>query len=764
MAGFLAQGRRCRPAPARAYEACLLAVLLSAVVGLGAFTALPAAAATPGFFVDRTVAGCSDTGPGDEVTPFCGLATGVAHLGAGDTLYVGDGTYAETIQPPVSGTAGNPVTITRWPGRSPTIAGSGTYGASIVSRAFITITGLVFDGTVKDGIRASSSNNLTISGNIVRGAGKPQSGATANGITLTSTSSSLVSGNTTEHNNGHGILVSSSSTGNTVADNSASFNAEGWRRNANGIDVTAPGNSVLRNVTHDNEDSGIQFYTGGNNNLAALNVTYNNGDHGIDNLNVTGGRLINNTVFRNCTSGINVEGTSGSYTVMNNVAVDNAVYPAYAGIACSRRAGNIGIWDSAPPTTTVDHNLVWLSTSGKQYVFKSAYTSLAAMQAATGQEQHGVQGDPRFAGPAGWDLRITAGSPAIDRADSGVSGAQGSDVLGNPRTDDPGTANTFASGPRPYDDLGAYELQSGSTPQPSPPTAALSVTPASGTAPLQVTADASASSDPQSQALTYSFDFGDGTQTAPQSTPTTTHTYSTAGSYTLTVTVTDTSGLSDVASRTVTATQQASTPPAFVSPIANNYSTSTKTSGYITVWRSAGVRAGDLVVLTLQLTGASPTGTVSAIDAAGNTYTQAATVSDATGNRLVLLTGVLSRALGVNDRITATFPTATSYRLGGEEFAGVTQVDGTAGATGSGSAFASGTAPAAVGNEIAFGAVSIPAGTTNPGWASGWKDLGSSSTGSRYLGRAYRLLASGGQQASGTESGAWLCLAVTLRP
>ena len=46
-------------------------------------------------------------------------------------------------------------------------------------------------------------------------------------------------------------------------------------------------NTVRANVSHDNEDSGIQFYTGGDNGMAALNVTYNNGDHGIDDLNVT---------------------------------------------------------------------------------------------------------------------------------------------------------------------------------------------------------------------------------------------------------------------------------------------------------------------------------------------------------------------------------------------------------------------------------------------------------------------------------------------
>ena len=67
----------------------------------------------------------------------------------------------------------------------------------------------------------------------------------------------------------------------------SSYNAEGYQRNANGIDVISPGNVLIGNITHDNEDSGIKFYTGGNNNLAANNLTYNNGDHGIDDYNVT---------------------------------------------------------------------------------------------------------------------------------------------------------------------------------------------------------------------------------------------------------------------------------------------------------------------------------------------------------------------------------------------------------------------------------------------------------------------------------------------
>ncbi|HZX06893.1 right-handed parallel beta-helix repeat-containing protein, partial [Kribbella sp.] len=252
---------------------------------------LIARADTTTLYVDRTVAGCSDAGPGTATTPYCTVTKGVSKLAPGLTLYLGDGTYSETVKPAVSGTAAAPITITAWPGRHPVIAPA-SYGANLTSRAYIILSGLTFTGTRYDGVYVSGSHDITISGNTVTGAGQPVSGHTAYGISIRGSSSSVVSGNDVNHNNGTGILLSSGSTGILVSDNDAAFNAEGWRRNANGINVISAGNTVLRNVTHDNEDSGIQFYPGGNDNLAALNVTYDNGDHGIDDLNVTGGRLI----------------------------------------------------------------------------------------------------------------------------------------------------------------------------------------------------------------------------------------------------------------------------------------------------------------------------------------------------------------------------------------------------------------------------------------------------------------------------------------
>ncbi len=828
---------------------CLAAgIATSQLVGMGA-----AHAADAGLYVDRTMAACTDAGTGTATAPFCTLAPAVARLHPGTTVFVGNGTYAETVKPAVSGTATAPVTITAWPGRHPVVGTGTTNGVLVASRSYVTVADLLVSGTTGAGISVTGGDHVSLVDNEVTQSGQPLSGKTAPGIRLSGTTTGLVQGNVTHHNSDHGILLTGGTTDTTVSGNVSSFNAEGYQRNANGIDVISPGNTLIGNITHDNEDSGINFYTGGDRNLAVDNVTYNNGDHGIDDFNVSGGRLIGNTVFHNCTSGINVEGTSNSYTVENNIAVDNAVYPAYHGISCSRRAGNIGIWDSAPASTTVDHNLVYLSKPGTMYVFGSSFSSLAAMQAATGQEKHGFQGDPRFVAAATANFALLAGSPAVDRGNSGVSGEPLLDAAGQPRVDDPATPDTQAEGPRLYDDLGAYEFQpqsgpspptaqltvspssgtaplpvtvdaSGSSdpqgqsltyafdfgdgsssgsqaaptashtytsagsfvvtvtvtdtaglsatasrtvtataPGPSPPTAQLTVSPSSGTAPLPVTVDASGSSDPQGQSLTYAFDFGDGSSSGSQAAPTASHTYTSAGSFVVTVTVTDTAGLSATASRTVTVSSPSGVDPTYVGTIANNYSTSTHTSGYVTVWKSAGVHAGDLVVLTLQLSGSSASGAVTGTDSAGNTYSAAADVADGSGDRLVVLSGVATKSLAVNDKLSVSFPSAATYRLSADEFTGSVRLDQVATAAGTGSTYSAGPVRTSANHELAFGAVALTNGTADPTWSAGWTGAGTYATSSRYLSKAFQVVSSSGSRtASGTASGGWLATALTF--
>jgi hypothetical protein len=330
---------------------------------------------------------------------------------------------------------------------------------------------------------------------------------------------------------------------------------------------------------------------------------------------VTGGRIIGNTVYYNCTDGINVEGTSGHYTIDNNISMNNATgavinptpivqsngKPDYTNL-CNRRVGNIGVYDSAPATTAADYNLVWQSGSGTECTWAGTrYSTQAALYAATGQEQHGIFHNPGFVNAADGNFQLTAGSPAIDSANTAVSGHQPTDILGV----------------SPYDDRGAYEYVSDGTP--AGPTGALTVTPAAGTVPLAVTADASGSTAGSSPISSYTFSFGDGVTVGPQAGATASHTYQSAGSYPVTVTVTDGNGATAQATQTVTVSSAATTSAKYVNQIASNCSTSSHASGHVTVWRTGGVAAGDLIIATAQLTG-TPAGTVTGTDTVGDSW------------------------------------------------------------------------------------------------------------------------------------------------
>ena len=736
-----------------------------------------AASASTTYIVDNTNPACSDTasGSGTATLPFCTLTKGAAKAVSGDTVQVIAGTYTGSSVSPASGvtfTANQGVTISGGP--------SGAKGFSVSGKSNVVISGFTITGTPSYGIYVNSSSNITLSGNNVSFSGQPVSGQSASGIYLSSLTGGLIKGNVTHDNAAHGILLTGSTTGVTVQGNTSYQNAYQWQRNANGIDVVAPGNFIIGNVTYANEDTGINMYTGGDNTLIAGNVTYGNGDHGIDDFDVTGGRIIGNTVYGNCTDGINVEGTSANYVIENNVSMNNAVpkvvinptpiatdpstgQPYYTN-PCNRRVGNIGVYDStAPSTTTANYNLVWQSGAGAEYTWAgTSYTTLNALQAASGQEAQGKFADPKFANAGAGNFQLTAGSPAIDSADSLVSGEQATDILGNGRVDDPATPNSGNPSGSFYD-RGAYEYQGGGGTQ-TGPTAALSVSPASGTAPLQVTADASGSTAGSSPISSYSFNFGDGTTVGPQSGATANHTYQSAGSYQVTVTTTDGNNLTSTATKTVTVNAQSTSPAQYVNQIATNYSTTSHTSGSVTVWRTSGVAAGDLIIATVQLTGTSPAGAVTGTDTQGNTLTVASDISDGSGDRLVTLSGLANHALAVNDKITITFPAASTYRILTDEVSGASTVDRQSAASGTGSAFSSGASGTiSRAGEFVF-AVTGTFGGTSLTWNSGWTSLANYSVNTNTLGRAYQIpTTTGSFTATGTGSGTWLAEIVTFK-
>ena len=412
---------------------------------------------SPTLYVAKGNANCSDGGSGTAAQPFCTIKPAASRVVAGQTVLVNSGTYNETVTVSSSGTASAPINFVAAVGATATVTGATTGNANaffISGRSYVTVQGFNVTGTVSDGIVVKNSSNITIRGNHVSSAGQPVQGKTAKGIRLDGASDSIVATNTVDHNSDYGIYLVGS-TRDQVVDNRVFANARVFERAASGIRLhSSPSNTISSNVSHDNEDSGIESVTGSNNTLVVNNVTYTNGDHGIDNLASTGQRVISNSVYRNVTAGINVEGTSTGASIANNISVDN-------GIASPRTRGDIRVDSSSTSGTTMDYDLVYLSTPDVILIWNSVnYTSLAAFKSATGRETHGTQADPKWTSQNGGDFHLNAGSPAIDSANSGASGQPSADADGNPRLDDPATPNTGV-GPRPYDDRGAYEFAGG---------------------------------------------------------------------------------------------------------------------------------------------------------------------------------------------------------------------------------------------------------------------------------------------------------------
>jgi parallel beta-helix repeat protein len=583
---------------------------------------------TSTIYVDNGNAGCSDVAAGTQTAPLCTISAAAARTTPGTTVVVNSGTYNEQVTVR-SGTAASPVTFTATPGANVTVTGK-KYGFYVSNQSYVTIQGFKVTGTTSDGFHLSSnSSNIKMIGNDVSFAGQPASGKTAKGIYAANVTNSVISFNRVHDNSSYGIYLDSSSAC-QLLNNQTWANAQVYQRAASGIRLYGSiQNTISSNVSHDNEDSGIELYTGSNNNLAIDNLSYGNGDHGIDNYSSTGNRIISNSVYKNVTAGINAEGGSTGTTIANNISVDN-------GIKSPRTRSDIRVDQASTSGTTMDYDLVYLTTPDTLLIWNSvSYSSLAAFRSATGQEAHGVVADPQWKNPAGNDFHLTAGSSAIDSANSGASGQPSNDEDGNPRVDDRDVANSGA-GPRAYDDRGAYEFQWEPSPD-SPPAAAMTVTPSSGDAPLHVTADASASIDTDTTPITtYSFDWGDGSATTgPQAGAAATHTYAMVGMYTVTVTVADSAGLSGIATRTVVVSS-ADAPPAAalsVSPssgtaplqVSADASASTDTDStpiatYSFDWGDGSATTGPQAGATSSHTYAAP-----------GTYTVEVTVSDSGG-------------------------------------------------------------------------------------------------------------------------------------
>jgi parallel beta-helix repeat protein len=412
-----------------------------AVAALGGFALVvlsaTAASAATTWYVNNTVS-CSNSGPGTQATPFCTIGTAAAKATAGQTVQVVAGTYTEAVTPKNSGTASAPITYAA--GAGVTVTG-GANGFKLSGKSYVVVRGFTVTKTSGVGILVSSSNHVTLDRNNVSVAGQRVSGSTAKGISLSGTTASTITGNVSHDNSDAGIGITSSSTGNVVTGNESYGNARGFSRAAAGIDLrNSPNNTISANRLHNNEDSGLNIWSGSTGTVAVNNVIWSNGDHGIDVHSNNDAFVVSNTVYKNYDSGIEMTGSLRAY-LANNISTDN-------GINSARTSGQLRADATSAPSATVDYDLLFLSASqNSKTVFLdwggTKYATLAAFQSATGKETHGVSANPQFVSPP-TDLHLQSTSPAIGKANGSA-------------TDEPTTDADGLSRSAPFD-IGAYEF------------------------------------------------------------------------------------------------------------------------------------------------------------------------------------------------------------------------------------------------------------------------------------------------------------------
>jgi hypothetical protein len=153
--------------------------------------------------------------------------------------------------------------------------------------------------------------------------------------------------------------------------------------------------------------------------------------------------IVGNTLLRNDQADTGSGEFQIQYHATDNVFADNIVFAGSGGVLVAAYTG-----DTAVPAL-LDHNLYGsdAGAGGSSWIWHGTeYGSLAAYRAGSSQDAHSPFADPHFLDPVAPDLRVAAGSAAIDAGSDPGNGLAGVvDFAGNARV--VGTAI----------DIGAYE-------------------------------------------------------------------------------------------------------------------------------------------------------------------------------------------------------------------------------------------------------------------------------------------------------------------
>ncbi|MEY9861039.1 putative cell wall-binding protein [Catenulispora sp. GAS73] len=439
-------------------------ITLSALSTLGAASGLLAApahaAAGSTIYVDKTVAGCIDTGPsaGTAATPFCTPSTAIASATPGSTVLVqatnaGTGYDYSLPSIQVSGISGSPVTVRFATGAR--VEDLST-GLSITGQHDVVVDGLAMQGA----LTVSQSQGITITNAYIHQG--------AFGISLQGVSNSFI--NTVRVSDAADGIVLGGGTNNVTVAHASIDQGQGNGVVLDGTGTTA--NTIRDSEAVYNIGAGIVFRNGARGDLVSNDIVAEN-NQGVLVDGAAGNIVDESTIAQNC-AGVAVQNASTGTSLTNNIVSDNGSPNAWGG-GCKTTPGSVAavaVDASSTSGTRTDYNVVHTGTTGPLYTWGSTTTTaLKDFQSASAQGSHDTVADPKFVTSGGSpDFQLAAGSPAIDTGDDSAAGNEPEDYAGHSRTVDAVV------------DRGALEFQQ---PTPTPtPTPVPTPAPTPGTQPV----------------------------------------------------------------------------------------------------------------------------------------------------------------------------------------------------------------------------------------------------------------------------------------
>jgi parallel beta helix pectate lyase-like protein len=297
---------------------------------------------------------------------------------AGDTVYVGAGTYNERVRPANDGTSGNPIRYVADTDGSMT----GDAGDVVMSRNsqrplevdgdnYIHVVGFRITGN-GDAVRWSNSTGGLLQDCEISCGG--------NGVTINTNATLTILDCTVRENGGYGVLVGFALWGTDVVISGCTFNNNGNAAIGSLFVFLGEVTATVKNcLIHDNFNQGIQI--GGASTRLSLAIW-------------------NTTIARNAGAGI--EQGEADLTITNSIIAFNT------GEGLLHNDGSM----------THTYNLVYDNAGGDF--------------AGTSQDQTELSADPLFVNVFTFDYHLTEGSPAVD-AGADAAGIVDVDLDGNAR-------------------------------------------------------------------------------------------------------------------------------------------------------------------------------------------------------------------------------------------------------------------------------------------------------------------------------------------